>query len=110
MKQLTLNQTWTLCLRMWRWIAKEWRIGGKKSSILKKRWLRGNGFKVSQSESGNCFFCVYVREHGDNGECLCCPGALVESDFECGDAGWSSDPPAFYKELLRLNKIRKGKK
>lgn len=23
-KKLTLNQTWVLCLRMWRWIVKVW--------------------------------------------------------------------------------------
>lgn len=111
MKKLTLNQTWTLCLRMWKWIAKEWKKTGDSVSDLKKQWLKENGFEVSCWESINCFFCVFDAAHDPEAECRCCPGVLVDSGFVCGDEehSWASDPPAFYAELLRLNRIRKGK-
>lgn len=111
MKYLTLNQTWVLCLRMWRWIDKEWEKGSKRKTIisgLKKAWLRDNGFEVSDNESKNCFFCLYTDEIS----CKHCPGVLVDPHFRCDnlDYCWYKKPPAFYQELLRLNRIRKGKK
>ena len=107
MKKRTLNQTWTLCLRMWRWIA-AMKAGGSRKwiSTLKTQWLREN--KVRIEGDHDCFFCEYnnMRNH-----CRNCPGKLVDFDFSCQDKAYqySQKPIAFYKELLRLNRIRKGK-
>ena len=104
MKKRTLNQTWTLCLRMWKWIAKQVREGSKRSvEELKSQWLLDNGFVGVED---NCFFCDSVET------CSCddCPGRLVDPDFDCATFAhnYENRPEAFYKELLRLNRIRKG--
>ena len=104
-KKLTLNQTWTLCLRMWRWIAKVWTPDGLDVDILKVQWMKDNGFE--DIESG-CFFCD-ISKYIDS--CIDCPGRLVNLHFKCSnwEYSWSYKPVEFYKELLRLNKIRKAK-
>lgn len=110
MKKRTLNQTWVLCLRMWRSISKAWPKTTRTVSTLKVNWLTENGFNGFGYEvEANCFFCQYAT--GDIG-CHSCPGRLVNPDFDCNadDYNFDSNPPAFYKELLRLNRIRKGKK
>lgn len=101
MKKRTLNQTWTLCLRMWRWIAKN-KGRTVKCYRLKAKWLRVNGFKYVVAD---CFFCDFAQNN-----CKRCPGKLVDPNFDCGssDYCYSKKPVAFYKELLRLNRIRKG--
>lgn len=105
MKKRTLNQTWTLCLRMWKRIAKEW-DGDVNNSVwdLKFKWLKENEFIGLK---GACFFCDVA---GD--DCYLCPGYLVDSSFVCSNDSYDyeSNPVAFYKELLRLNRIRKAKK
>lgn len=106
MKKRTLNQTWILCLRMWRWIAKP-ENKGKNIHTLKARWLHDNGFvNVIRAD---CFFCDYNKV---DSECGSCPGGLVDPDFNCcnDDYKYTGEPGAFYKELLRLNRIRKGQK
>lgn len=107
MKKRTLNQTWTLCLRMWRWVAKAKTENSKKQvSILKLRWLYDNGFRNLKN---GCFFCDFIRE---TRSCGGCPGKLVDASFNCcTDAYYYRlKPVLFYKELLRLNRIRKAKK
>lgn len=105
-KKRTLNQTWVLCLRMWQWIAKVWVEGMDvvDISVLKVQWLRDN--KLTMTSASDCFFCDYC--------CVCsyCPGALVDDSFRCGneDYNFKTKPVEFYKELLRLNRIRKAKK
>lgn len=103
MKKRTLNQTWILCLRMWRWISKEWPKSELDVCGLKERWLEANGFKYSISNS--CFFCDFAED-----ECFQCPGQLIDSHFSCMNPKYDYDdkPVAFYKELLRLNRIRKA--
>ena len=104
MKKRTLNQTWVLCLRMWRSIAKEWREG-TDVFILKVEWIRKNGFRPHEV-GGNCFFCDYTES------CSTCPGKLVDDSFHCEspEYHYERNPIAFYAELLRLNRIRKEKK
>lgn len=108
MKKRTLNQTWILCLRMWRSIAKEWTPNGYSVTILKDIWLRKNGFRVEYLFA-NCFFCEFQK---DVGGCQQCPGTLVDNSFGCENKAYDYryKPVAFYKELLRLNRIRKAKK
>ena len=107
MKKRTLNQIWTLCLRMWRSISKVWTEDGPDIHELKVRWLEENGINEDDIYC-NCFFCDYAE-----GACLIkCPGKLVDFHFSCDKEAYNyeSNPVAFYKELLRLNRIRKVKK
>jgi len=92
---------------MWRQIAKEW-DGTIKVGYLKKKWLKENGFDTRSLTAG-CFFCDYTK-HGIG--CEACPGRLVDFDFNCEDNAYHffRRPVEFYRELLRLNKIRKNKK
>ena len=107
MKKRTLNQTWTLCLRMWRWIAKVWTPGGPIIYELKVQWLKSNKFGGAFGLKSHCFFCEFQK---DTGGCSQCPGVLVNPYFNCYDDRYhhKHKPAAFYKELLRLNRIRKG--
>lgn len=104
MKKRTLNQTWVLCLRMWRSISKRW-TGRIPVWELKARWLKANKFPNNTIEE-DCFFCDYCFSG-----CSQCPGRLVDPDFSCTneDYDYEDEPVAFYKELLRLNRIRKAK-
>ncbi len=106
MKERTLNQTWILSLRMWRSIAAIKAKGSRKQVFtLKRQWLRKNGIIVKGDH--DCFFCEY-----NNREDVCenCPGKLVDYDFSCQREKYqhTRKPAAFYKELLRLNRIRKA--
>lgn len=107
MKKRTLNQTWTLCLWMWRSIAKNW---NKRKSVdcQKKLWLKQNGFGKTKILA-DCFFCDFV---GNKSFCPTCPGKLVDSRFSCTRESYNYQlkPVEFYAELLRLNRIRKEKK
>jgi len=110
-KKRTLNQTWTLCLRMWRWIAKVWQTPRYRRydiSDLKRIWLKKNGYK--NGLWCDCFFCDY-KSRGVPCS-VGCPGAMVDRNFRCTrfNYHWIRKPIEFYKELLRLNKIRKAKK
>ncbi len=112
----TLNQTWTLCLRMWKWIKKVWRTPEYANCTvhtLKRIWLDENDFQWDIISGGGCFFCDWNDENlgVSQHSCNMCPGKLVEPKFNCGnrETHYEHNPPAFYKELLRLNKIRKGK-
>ena len=112
-KRLTPNQIWTLCLRMWRWIAKVWQTPRYKRydvPDLKEIWLRKNGFHTESTAS--CFFCDYTYTNEDDPTCFSCPGVLVDSGFRCWllPYDYETRPVEFYQELLRLNKIRKVKK
>ena len=108
MKKRTLNQTWILCIRMWRWIVKNL---GKGRGILglKKQWLSENGFKDVKT---NCFFCDFVNTYSERLDCSKCPGTLIDPAFHCMNSAYdySAKSGAFLEELLRLNRIRKGKK
>lgn len=99
MKKRTLNQTWTLCLRMWRSIAKT--KNGMDVIDLKQQWVEDN--EIENLNGSNCFFCDYANS------CSQCPGRLVDPDFRCENPEYNYEdkPVAFYKELLRLNRIRK---
>ena len=125
MKKLTLNQTWVLCLRMWRWIAHKWEEGDVVWK-LKDQWLIDNGYSDIDLQH-DCFFCEWAvlqrlskrNEIQKRSEYIhgqgCkkwCPGCKVDSEFNCRNSKYNYDlkPKAFYAELLRLNQIRKGGK
>jgi len=102
--KLTLDEIWILCLQMWKWISEVY-DGTASVCTLKHCWLKANGFE-GLTVYGNCFFCNY-----DPGLCKNCPGRLVDADFSCINPAYpyETNPVAFYKKLLRLNKIRTTK-
>lgn len=108
MKKLTLDETWDLCLKMFKWISRQQGDVGE----LKSQWLRKHGF-VPASIDSNCFFCEYHHTHKrkDWGKCNC-PARKIDKDFDCKSAkyDYTTKPRAFYKKLVALNKIRLAKK
>lgn len=109
-KKLTLNETWRLCLSMWRWIAKQVRMGSETAVVwdLKYKWLNKNWTKTPPKNE--CFFCEYTKTHyrKDKASCQICPGALVEKQFRCDNRKYhyKSHPIAFYNKLRSLNRKR----
>ena len=111
MERLTLDQTWVLCLKMWKWIAKEVRAGNSTNvDALKKEWCEKNGFAAIEIKYC-CFFCEYDRR----GICECdrCPARKIDKAFKCyvdSSYHYLEFPLKFYKTICQLNKIRLGKK
>ena len=109
MKRLTLDQTWKLCLSMWRWIAKQIREGSKERvRNLKRIWVDKHGYTYIMED---CFFCEYTRSH----DVMCypnCPGKKVDIGFSCTthDNEWSIKPIAFYNKLVSVNRKRLAKR
>ena len=109
--KMTLEQTWTYCLKMWKWIAKNYNsqcfvIG------LKRQWLKKNGFGDNCIDQ-KCFFCHYAYRKGGGYKKGCdkCPAIKIDPTFHCKDSSYHflNNPIAFYAKLVELNKIRKGK-
>lgn len=107
-KQLTLEETWKLCLDMWKWIAKCLKKHKKADyhlmvDTLKQKWLDKNGYEDIDIDS-NCFFCEYQAQHPGKNVCATCPGRLVSSTFDCFDDSchFEYEPILFYKKLVRL--------
>jgi hypothetical protein len=105
--RLSLEKTWTECLRMWKWIAKEKKKDRKLIiSELKTIWLTKNHYKPN-SILKDCFFCNRAP-----GDCTICPGKEIDPFFNCknDDYCYFSNPLAFYAKLVSLNKIRLARK
>ena len=114
-KKLTLDETWKLCLKMWKWIAetaKSWEpVEEDVVEALKDAWLAQNwmGSKLDH----DCFFCEYdeQRKHG----CQSCPAKKVDRSFYCNQP-YSNElcfwmrPVQFYAKLKQLNRKRLAKK
>ncbi len=100
---LSLDKTWTECIKMWRWIIKQHKKGASRIEILKQEYLRKH--YPNKKISSDCFFCNY----DSGGGCFHCPGVLVETSFNCEneETNWYSKPEAFLAKLLRLNAKRK---
>lgn len=111
MKKLTLDETWRLCLSMWRWIAKQKRNNSRKNvGVLKFLWLREHGYGEANLDC-NCFFCEYIEQR----RLMCrnhCPGAKVDKKFKCDNLAYDFDrsPIAFYNKLFSLNRKRLAKR
>ena len=116
MKRLTLDETWTLCMKSWRWIARKIK---QDSSLdvedLKAEWLEAH---TKDKLDNNCYFCEYNKQRGgcstldESSDCPHCPGQLVDPEFSCDNKlyHYEERPLAFYAELRRLHKIYKRKK
>ena len=108
MKKMTLDETWTNCLKMWRWIAKQRKLKPKISTeFFKEEWLLKHGFKTIDHD---CFFCEYDSKYGDG--CYGCPARKYDPEFHCSNRlwHWKKYPTKFYNKLVALNKIRLKKK
>jgi len=109
-KRLTLDETWVLCLWMWKWIASKIR---KDPSLgvesLKAEWVEAHGYE-DEGLTSNCFFCDYAQKHyrGDMCNCPSCPARKIDPDFDCmgGEYSYTEHPLEFYAEIRRLNNIR----
>ncbi len=108
--KLSLEKTWTECLRMWKWIAgqaKKGRTNGTRA--LKAEWCEKHNYKLYEIQH-NCFFCQYdtTRKRA----CQSCPARQIERGFHCSDEEycWRDNPLAFYAKLVELNKIRRKAK
>lgn len=110
-RKRTLNETWLLCLRMWRAIVNYPDLNDCNISTLKQRWLYANGF-TEIDVLHDCFFCDYAIDPDLNREdCTGCPGCLVDPLFDCcnGEYYYRYMPIEFRKKLLELNRIRKNR-
>lgn len=113
MKRLPLDQTWTECLKMWRWVVRQVKAAkakGKGWNVqdLKTEWMEKQGYRPLEIKN-DCFFC----EHdGRKGNCSLCPGRKIDKTFYCShwDYSWEFRPTAFLARVNRLNKIRLAKK
>ena len=104
MKKLSLNDTWEQCLKMWKWISRQWLNTKLDALDLKGLWLEENGYGKREIEA-NCFFC-----HSCHQDCNKCPGRLIDADFDCVDSDYTYHKPRlFYAKLKQLDKIRLGK-
>ena len=105
-KKMTLNETWTKCMKMWRWIAKMEKAGDKRMvDGLKEEWCEKHGF--AEKLEYDCFFCEYdLRFRND---CSKCPGYLVDPHFDCRNNDgyhYRAQPIAFFNKLCALNRKR----
>jgi hypothetical protein len=110
---LTLDQTWELCLEMWDWIVeqpgiKECQDLEEDSPVeeLKYDWLKMKGYEPESIEN-DCWFCKYTgSSHID--KCSDCPGRLVDIDFSCMNREYNYEycPIEFHQKLIELNKRR----
>ena len=108
---MNLEDTWTNCLAMWKWIAEQVKSGEADytdAGRLKRQWLVEHKYVYIYL---NCFFCDYVKGYG-NINCEKCPGALVDKSFRCGNIlyDYICKPIKFYEKLVELNKKRCLKK
>ena len=100
---ISLDETWTFCIRMAKWIAKEMRRDDSQDiDDLKGAYLRQHHPDLQLTL--NCFFCDYAAQ------CHNCPGVLIDPRFRCYNFAYHfrGRPTDFHKELVRLNKIRKA--
>ena len=109
MRKLSLDEVWDYTKRMWAWIAFQKEVKENEQSVekLKGMWLIQNAPEFIHMAS-RCFFCEACKGSScDTG----CPGSLVGGRFCCCDPAhnYQDKPGAFYREILRLDKIRTAK-
>lgn len=112
MRKLSLDKTWELCLKQWKWIAGQVEKGNKDCvAQLKYQWFEVHNF-CPNDLCGFCFFCERNEQSKSTVGCDNCPGRKVDKTFGCRNSqyNYSTEPLAFYAKLLELNKIRLAKK
>ncbi len=108
-----LDRCWKNCLRMWKWVSENYE-NHTSVATLKRDWLKRHRFR--KHILSYCFFCQWADRHGEEKfiaeiGCLHCPGRLVDARFKCGNIryDYNSNPKAFYRKLLALDKKRRAK-
>ena len=107
--KLTLDKSWELCLKQWRWIAKQIKAGDERNTVaLKIAWCEKNGVGYIKAY---CFFCEYIINQSPSG-CSSCPARKIDKNFRCSQNKYSyyDKPLKFYAKLLELNKKRRKKR
>ena len=120
MKKLTLDETWRLCLSMWRWIIKKLRINPELDiEELKDEWLEKHYPQIDLMSS--CFFCEYDYQRRLKSkakrfwDCPFCPMRIVDKSLKAfcclnTDFWYEKKPIAFYNKLVSLNRKRLAKR
>ena len=85
---LSLEKTWTECIRMWKDIIIILEYVDNVDEA-KKLWLKLNGYGEKYI-CNDCFFCDWVANHPKGEEnydigltCGNCPGAKIDPNFLC---------------------------
>ena len=101
---LTLDEAWTMCLKMWAWIFFH-HCKYETVWLAKQAWLDQNNIVNIMS---CCFFCEADWQVQDYPPCQHCPGKLVDIQFDCQneDYCYSRKPEQFYQKFLQLNRKR----
>ena len=103
---MTLDEIWEECIRMWTWIVRmKKKYPCRSVAFLKSMWMRINGYS---DVSENCFFCHFVR-WWDDPRCAICPGALVKRGWRCTEDchNYTNMPELFLASLIELDAKRK---
>lgn len=113
-----LNETWELCMKMWKWIVKVY-DSSVSVNTLKARWMQKHGFEGIEC---NCFFCDWREEIVEEFEELqdilnpckiLCPAKIASNEFTgcCSKKyHYEINPKAFYQEIKRIYEIRESMK
>jgi len=126
-KRLSLEQAWSVSLRMWKWIAEQ-RKKERMDSVtaLKDEWFETQQKKYEADDFlASCPFCEYSAHPfceysaqtnvdanmDDDDFCGGCPGKLVDKRFKCRNRTYNyyREPVKFYKKLLQLDAKRRLK-
>ena len=100
-----LDEVWTKCLIMWRYIVKKWKKNKRlRIDVLKREYLKNNHYVHLLSD---CHFCDYCKQC-----CTNCPGTLVDENFSCINISYNHfyKPDKFLQKIEQLNKKRLLKK
>ena len=115
-RQLSLNETWRRCLKMWIEMTEQlWEQGINGSCLKAKYFDKHKRIKIPGS---GCYFCDYavkerIKKYGKNSKvhttCNFCPGRLVDKSFHCLSSSYNNvnKPKAFCRKLLELDKKRR---
>ena len=108
---LTLDETWEECIKMWRWIVANRRPG---DNIHTSKRAYADKLYPEGEMPCNCFFCDYAEANEKTRSiCLSCPGVLVDPSFVCDHPHYAYNgtrPELFLAKLEELNRIRLSKK
>ena len=109
--RLSLEKTWTECLKMSSYIDRERKKGRYSIGDLKDKWIRK--YYPQKYICNDCFFCAFTLGKSTFGHrhvhCDKYPGRLIDKDFDCMsmEYHYARKPHKFYLKLKQLNRLRK---
>ena len=118
--ELSLDESWSECLRMWNDLdIEDYEDGYTGIDELKDDWLKANEYSGVRYD---CFFCDYAERISGTrsvsaGMCRECPGRVVDKHFYCmnNDIDYMEYPVALrdrlnvlYRRYKELNEVRNG--